>query len=122
MLQPYILRLLARRGRGLSVGPRCRVGGRLLTSPLQYPIRRRLSVSLPPRLSRGPLASPLLRSHNEVADHRGPQGEASTEVSFQCGRVDHGGDTEVNQMSADDDDELCACDRIMMMVKLDSSL
>lgn len=28
---------------------------------------------------------------------------------------------EVNQMSADDD-ELCACDRIMMMVKLDSSL
>lgn len=27
---------------------------------------------------------------------------------------------EVNQMSADD--ELCACDRIMMMVKLDSSL
>lgn len=30
---------------------------------------------------------------------------------------------EVNQMSADDDDDgLCACDRIMMMVKLDSSL
>lgn len=29
---------------------------------------------------------------------------------------------EVNQMSADDDDELCACDRILMMVKLDSSL
>lgn len=29
---------------------------------------------------------------------------------------------EVNQMSADDDDELCACDRIMVMVKLDSSL
>lgn len=57
-----------------------------------------------------------------MADHRGPQGEASTEVSLQCGRVDHGGDTEVNQMSADDDDELCACDRIMMMVKLDSSL
>lgn len=55
--------------------------------------RRRLSVSLPPRLSRGPLASPLLRSHNEVADHRGPQGEASTEVSLQCGQVDHGGDT-----------------------------
>lgn len=58
-----------------------------------------------------------------MADHRGPQGEASTEVSLQCGQVDHGGDTEVNQMSADDDDDgLCACDRIMMMVKLDSSL
>lgn len=61
-----------------------------------------MSVSLPPRLSRGPLAS-----HNEVADHRGPQGEASTEVSLQCGQVDHGGDTRSEspdiEMSADDD-------------------
>lgn len=42
-----------------------------------------------------------------MADHRGPQGEASTEVSLQCGQVDHGGDTRSEspdiEMSADDD-------------------
>lgn len=27
-----------------------------------------------------------------MADHCGPQGEASIEVSLQCGQVDHGGD------------------------------
>lgn len=53
---------------------------------------------------------PAEEPQNEVADHRGPQGEASTEISLQCGQVDHGGDTRSRsadiEMSADDDFDL----------------
>lgn len=74
------------------------------------------------KAGQGAVDRPQVQGRREAVD-KSPLVPNTEEVSLQCGQVDHGGDTEVNQMSADDDDdELCACDRIMMMVKLDSSL